>query len=142
MTAPTNRYRGKRSWKQTNFLTKSERLPTRRKHGRERGYANKGVERTRKLNARGIERRTGQTRHVPASVKASAGASPHPSKRQRKLELMEQAQRAGWRGRTYKGAKQFEDALERRVKVKGQLSTRHLPRKRSGWRRWLAKGKR
>lgn len=35
------------------------------------------------------------------------------SKRVRKLELMEQARRTGWKGRTYHSAKKFERKLER-----------------------------
>ena len=116
----TNRFRGKRSWKETNFLAKSERLPTRRRRGRERGYANRGVERTRMLNARGVARRTRQVSHAPASVKGNPRAPARSSKRQRKLELMEQARRAGWNGKTYHSAKKFDQWLSLIAKMQAE----------------------
>ena len=48
-------------------------------------------------------------------VKSSASGDPQPLGKHNhaKRELMEQARRAGWRGRTYHSAKKFERKLER-----------------------------
>jgi hypothetical protein len=42
------------------------------------------------------------------------------SKRDKKRALMEAARRAGWTGKTYKSAKQFERELERREVADGR----------------------
>ncbi len=39
------------------------------------------------------------------------------SNRQQKLELMTQARRAGWKGKTFRKAKRFERKLDREAKA-------------------------
>lgn len=113
MTAPTNRIRGKRSWKQTDFLVPSQRLPTRRKTGRERGYRNRGIASTRKVNPRGMERRQHQERYEPTSVKVSPRSKPTLSDNATKREFLNIAWEVGFRGKSYRKAKRYERALER-----------------------------
>jgi hypothetical protein len=115
-TNRTNRVRGKRNWKQTNFLAKSQRLPTRRARGRERGYANRGVEKTRKLNLRGFARRHDQISHEPRSYKANPRLQAASTKASEKRALLIAAWEVGFRGKSYRKAKRFERALERRRK--------------------------
>jgi len=61
--------------------------------------------------------------------------------RRTKLELMEQARRAGWRGRTYRSAKKFERKLERQTNA-AFVGRERSDTRRPRWRRWLAKGRR
>jgi hypothetical protein len=80
---------------------------------------NKGVDRPRKMNRRALERR--QTRQharefhgVINTGQPFSGRRPAVRSSDRdKRELMTAARRAGWRGRTFKGAKRFERRLER-----------------------------
>ena len=90
---------------------------------------------------------------VMARIAASAGAVLTPiasssprarqprSKAAKKRELMEQARRAGWRGRTYHSAKKFERKIERQARPE-VASERVEHGRRPRWRRWLAKGRR
>jgi hypothetical protein len=123
MTRPntTNRRRGKRSWKETNFLVKSQRLPTRRLRGRERGYLVRGIERTAKRAGRAMARRALQN-HVAIDLRPRPPKKPQParkaakvslSKNATKRELLISAWEVGFRGKSYRKAKRFERRLER-----------------------------
>jgi len=106
----------------------------------------RGIVRTSKRNARAMLRRLYQWRNNAQLakrfrwVRVNPNVAARSTSRTRKLELMEQARRAGWNGRTYHSAKKFERKIERQARaafVPVERSTR-----KPGWRRWFVKGRR
>lgn len=79
----------------------------------------------RPLSRRDSRRSGGRPRvimHTPESRTAVGKPNPYRSKRTRKLELIDQARRAGWRGRSYWSARKFERKIERQQETRNRLA--------------------
>ena len=69
---------------------------------------------------RNMRRRSDRREHQRDVIERSLGpaTSFNPrSKRQKQLELMRQARRWGWRGRSYRKAKRFEQFLQHQARA-------------------------